>query len=387
MASGFELVPLAEVRDLLQAGEPLPFSVLDAHGRLLLAAGQRIVGSAQLEALLERGATVQRPEAERVRAERGAATGSGTPVPGQRRFSWFEVWEQKVALLDTLQRALAAGNGDATALEALADDVLRMVDAQPDAALFASVRQDQRRHALYGSAHALDSAVVGIVCARQLGWDEARVRTLVRAALTMNAAIAMLQGQMAEQADPPTKRQLDQIRAHPMASAAQLRAAGVTAEEWLRAVEQHHERDGGSGYPQGLPTVEELPRLLRAADVFTAKISARALRAALPCQAAAHQLLQEEKGSAVAAALIRALGVYPPGDFVRLKSGETAVVVRRTADVRAPQVAVVISAVGKVLTGGPRRETSDPAYAVAGVAPRAGLPRVLPEQVYGLLEP
>jgi hypothetical protein len=55
--------------------------------------------------------------------------------------------------------------------------------------------------------------------------------------------------------------------------------------------------------------------------------------------------------------------------------------------VRAPEVVALLSATGKLLTEPRRRDTRDPAFAIAGIAPRDGLPaRILPEQVYGLLE-
>ena len=41
---------------------------------------------------------------------------------------------------------------------------------------------------------------------------------------------------------------------------------------------------------------------------------------------AARQLFQEEQGGALAGALIKAVGVYPPGDLVRLKNGDIGVV-------------------------------------------------------------
>jgi len=43
------------------------------------------------------------------------------------------------------------------------------------------------------------------------------------------------------------------------------------------------------------------------------------------------------------AALIKAIGIYPPGSFVRLANGEVAVVVQRGANTAAPRVAVVLN--------------------------------------------
>jgi hypothetical protein len=211
---------------------------------------------------------------------------------------------------------------------------------------------------------------------------------MVLAALTMNAAIVELQGRMAEQADAPTKKQIETIRAHPQASADLLRASGVTDAGWLVAVEQHHERPGAGGYPLGVQATSDAAHLLRAADVFMAKVSPRALRAPMVPQQAARQLFQEEGGGSFAGALIKAIGVHPPGDLVRLKNGDAAIAVQRAVPGRALQVAALLDARGKPLAGAPRRDTGRAEFAVAGpLLERAGFPRVLPEQVYGLLEP
>lgn len=380
-------VPLAQVRDLIAPGEPLPFSVLDAQGRLLLAAGQRIVGADQLQTLLERGASVEADQASAVRRAREVES-AGSRVPSNRRATWFDAWERQIWALDKLLRTLGRDPTQHLALEAFADAQLRLVDKHPDAALFLAIRQDDRRFALYALTHALHTTTVAVGCARVLGWPVPRQRTLALAAMTMNASIVELQAQMAEQTDPPSKRQIDALRLHPQRSAELLRASGVTDAEWLAAVEDHHERAGGSGYPRGLATVGEMAHVLRAADVFTAKVSPRLLREPLLPQMAARQLFQEEAGGPVAAALIKAVGVYPPGEFVQLRGGETAVVVHRATAGHAPRVLVLLTPAGKPAAAAPQRDTADPAWAIAGVATqRAGLPRVLAEQVFGLLEP
>lgn len=44
---------------------------------------------------------------------------------------------------------------------------------------------------------------------------------------------------------------LEQIRAHPDASVAPLRAAGIADDDGLAAVAEHHEHVGGGVYPRG----------------------------------------------------------------------------------------------------------------------------------------
>jgi HD-GYP domain-containing protein (c-di-GMP phosphodiesterase class II) len=379
-------VPLAEVGDLMAPGQPLPFKVLDSLGRLLLAAGQRVLDARQLSALLERGACVEYDDAQAVRQARGSGAAAAF-TPSTRKRTWFDRLEQQTWALDALLRLLGRDPTLAPQIETFADEHIALIQRHPDAALFVCIRQEDHRYALYALTHALHTATVVMLTSRQLGWPAETERRAVLAALTMNAAIVELQARMAEQVDPPSKKQMEQIRAHPQASAQMLRVSGVTDAEWLAAVEDHHERPGGAGYPRALAEVGEIAHVVRAADVFAAKISPRALRTPLLPQVAARQLFQEEQGGPVAGALIKAVGIYPPGDFVRLKNGEAAIVVQRASAGNAPLVAALMGANGKLLPGAPRRDTSEADCAITGPLPdRKGLPRVLPEQVFGILE-
>ena len=385
MSTHPERVPLQSVSDLMVPGEPLPFKVLDGEGRLLLAQGQRVMDVRQLQALLERGASVVYAEAQEVREARakGAKPVAGSTM-STRKLTWFDRWERHVWDIDDVLRQLSKGTGNLTALNELVDRQITLVASQPDAALFTLVRQDDRRFALYALVHARFTAMVVQLSASVMGLSVEQTRSAVAASLTMNLSIVELQARMAEQSDPPTKKQLEQIRAHPGQSLALLRAAGVQDEAWLTAVEDHHEQMGGAGYPRAINAPGDLSRLVRACDVFTAKISPRALRPPLLPQVAARQLFQDEKGGALAGSIIKAVGVYPPGDLVKLKNGEGGVVVRRLG--AALEVAVLINASGRPVAGGPRRNTSEPDLGVAGpLQDRADLPRVLPEQVFGLL--
>jgi hypothetical protein len=386
MSAAADRVPLSELVGLLTAGEPLPFRVLDGTGRLLLGAGQRALDASQIEALVERGACVDAEEAAALRRARGV--GAGAPAAAAGPPTWFDDWEAQMWALDGQLRRLLRepGPSHGVALQALVDRQLVLIDRFADGALFLLVRQDDRRHALYPLTHGMHAATVAVLGARVLGWPPARVRSLAAAALTMNLAIVDLQARMAEQSEPPDSVQLAQIRAHPARAVALLRAAGVEDEEWLAAVAQHHERTDGSGYPDGLGAVHETAQLLRAADVFSAKISPRALRPSMAPQVAARELFQAEAGGPLAMAVIKAVGIYPPGDWVQLRNGDVGIVTRRARDGTAAVVAALRNAQGRALPQPLVCDTGQAAQAIAApLADRSGLPRVLPEQVYGLV--
>lgn len=381
-------VPLQEVTDLVRPCEVLPFRVFDAQGRLLLGEGHVISGEAQMHALIERGAWAEHDHVEQARAARGAASPGDARAAVVRETNLFDRWEQAIWSLDTVLRKLRAGTADAGDLVRAADAQVALVDRDPDVALFMANRQEGLRYALYALTHSLHTATLVLLTGRALGLPPPLVDAAVRAAITMNAAMADLQATMAEQRDPPSAQQMALIRSHPVRGAAMLRAAGVTDPAWLAAVEQHHEQPGGAGYPAGLPTPHALAHLLRACDVYAAKITPRAFRAALSPQAAARQLFQQEQGSPLAATLIKSVGVYPPGDFVALKSGEIGVVTRRAQPGHGVRVATLSDARGRPVADTHHRDTADPAYAISGpVADRTGYPRVQPERVYGVLAP
>jgi HD-GYP domain-containing protein (c-di-GMP phosphodiesterase class II) len=375
-------VPLQEVRDLLHIGAALPFRVLDAQERLLLNEGQVIQDEAQFEALTERGAWAERSLVEAERKARAAA--ASPPIVVQ--LSLFDRWERLLWQFDKLARGLVRHELPGSNLLSFAGALRALVDRDPDIALFLCSRHEGPRFALYPLRHSIQCAVLATLAARQLGWDETRITSIGCAALSMNLAILELQATMAEQDDPPTKKQLDQIRAHPDAAVALLRSAGVLDEEWLATVGDHHEHNGGGGYPKGKGDVHAGAHVLRAIDVYMAKISPRARRPGIVPQLAVRQLFQQNPGDPLSMAVIKTLGVHPPGSLVKLNSGEIAVAIRRPATGTHPLVATLSDRNGRPCGETHRRNTAEPEFAVeAPQATTKEFARIMPERVYGLV--
>ena len=203
----------------------------------------------------------------------------------------------------------------------------------------------------------------------------------------MNLGMLDLQERLSNQARLPSPQQRHAIHVHPTTSVATLQASGVTDPAWLRAVAEHHEKPGGSGFPAGLVVVDEMASALRTVDLYTAKLAGRSGRDALPPPRAARDLLVEERGNPFALALITEFGVHPPGSLVRLHGGEVAVVVRRTADSDAPLVAVLLGRRGEPLDQPLLVEASGRDRGIAGSAQENAMrgARVSAERLYGLV--
>jgi len=369
------------MQNLVRLGEPLPWGVRDAQGSLLLAQGHVVENAAQLAAILERGAFV---DVEEVKA--AAKRAAEVEKQKLRPANLFTLWERVLWQLDRLLRGSTEPDFNGRADE-LAQHIVMLTDRDADIAIYLTVLQDPKRLAIYGLAHSVHSAVIGLLMARRLGWDEAQILSLMKAALTMNIAMLDLQGSLAVQGLPPTQGQQVTIREHPERGVEMLRAAGVDDQVWLDAVLQHHELPDGSGYPSALTDPTPLSQVLRHIDGFVTKVSPRAGRAPLPVQQALRELFKEDQGGQAAAAIVKEFGLYPPGDFVKLKSGEHAVVVRRSATANAPTAASITDRTGMPMVNTIMRDTSKPEYAiVSALADKSQVLRMQPERLYGLPE-
>jgi len=373
------------VHNLVKLGEPLPWGVRDANGKLLLAQGHVIATADQLTHVLERGAFVDVEEAKAA-VKRAADAEKQRQQQPQRPVNLFTLWERTLWQLDRLLRSTEEP-GFTERADELAQHLVSLTDRDADIAIYLCVRQDPKRLSIYGLAHAIHCSLICLLVARRLGWDEAKVLTSMKAALTMNIATLELQGRLAVQGVPPTTAQQAMLAEHPAKGEQMLRAAGVTDELWLQAVLQSHEKLDGSGYPNHITEPVDVAQLLRHVDVFMAKISPKAMRAPMLTQLAARQLFQEDKGGPVSAAIVKEVGIYPPGEFVKLKSGEHAVVVRRTANASTPMAASITDRSGMPVVNTIVRDTSKPEFAIVAPVTDKGLVlRMPPERLYGLPE-
>ncbi len=365
------LQPLGSHRNEIKIGRPLPFSICDAEGRLLLARGQVLGTQDQLDGLLDRGAFVDTAQFDDTVQKIANARPEELPA----------LWDSSMNQVGRALRATASAEFSAS-LERASQPVVALIARDPDLAIFQVVRQEEGDIAQYASRHAVHAAIASNLAARRLGWGADIEQRVFRAALTMNVSMVELQNRLANQVTPLTALQREAIQQHPERSVQVLEQSGVTDRDWLQAVARHHEHDSGKGYPKGLTDVDDLAMLLQRSDVFTAKFSARGSRPAMAPDAAARQFFQEDKGNPMVAAIIKEFGIYPPGCTVRLASGETGVVMRRGEGANTPTVVVVTSRTGEPLITPVPRDTSKAGLNVVGVVPLAAQKvRISPEKL------
>ena len=384
-----KVVPLSS--EGLRIGRPLPFSVRDGSGAILLARGASIQTEKQLQVLRSRPIFIDMAESESVkRAYAGqldqmfrqdVALGriadarpdyESLPVPGTARAPERPLDWPNLQMRLRLMLVDPRGADWVARLRTLRDDVMALVERGPDRALMRLTHDASNEFQDYSANHSLFVCVLtSMACAQLPGWRAEWADSLTLAALTMNVTFTQTQDELARQAGPLSDNQRAALRDHPERAAELLAEIGIDDPVWLHAVRHHH--SAPSGPMTGRSPAETIARLVRRADRYAARLSPRKSRPASSATAAAQVALLDEGGHTDEAgqALIRTLGLYPPGVWVKLQCGEIAMVLRRTPIAKAPIVASLVSRTGMPLAVPTLRNTQMPDFAVTGAVPPA----------------
>ena len=282
------------------------------------------------------------------------------------RASGVDQWQ---AIKKSFAFALAADDYETNWLDRLtktANRIRELSEQDPDVALYMMLQAATHDVDNYSTNHAMFCAVVADLCTSHFEWPEAEVAAVRGAALTMNVSMLLMQNSMAQQPESPSPAQKLRVEDHPARSVELLKSAGIDDALWLETVRRHHRPVDEGESIDPLTTPQRLAQLLQRIDVFTAKLSKRKTRAGARATVAARDACLDASGlpDATGATMLRVLGLYPPGSFVRLASGEIGVVIRRGQKAHTPVVACVRRADGAVISRPSVRDTSSRLHAI-----------------------
>lgn len=365
----------------IAVGQPIPVNIFDGRGKLLIRKGQTITGEAHKEKLASHRAQVTELDLQAwqrshdrlvyamLRGGRSLEEILNTPLPGTildvDYAVGFELTGGWLDLHEALNAVLYHGEGTRNAmqrLDAIQSRATALLRADPNAALFTLFQALPDATLPYSSKHALLAAVISDLTAQTLQVDALVRPVLFQAALTMNISIARLQDALVRQTGRPTADQQRKIVQHPARSVELLRGLGLVNEDLFDIVGGHRIPLDGTGLPRNL----ECRQILQTADQFIAKMAPRATRIGQMPILAAKSIVADPDGkpTRIGSAMSRAVGFYPPGTYVKLANGETAVAVRRGGSANAPLVISVIGAGGMAQGQYTGRDTTYPQYAV-----------------------
>ena len=356
----------------VSVGMVLPYDIYDKNHTLLMSHGHVIANKEILRRNLERGMYVAVDELD-CAGPTDSQSSRRTPDPqfAPSPASAFDLVRGVRSDLATLLLEPTARPQFQHAVLAIASEVQKICESDGDTAV-ASIILDHT--ARYPIRHSVNTAILTELILRHLEQDAARRLSAMAAALTMNIAMIRLQEILYHQAQPLNPEQKAAIVAHPAAGVEQLRARGVTDDLWRQAVAQHHEQLDGKGYPHGLVYAQLAleGQVITVTERYCSMVSARGYRhAMLPSTALKKLFMQSETlNPSLVELLIKEIGIYPPGSYVRLSHGELAIVRQRTTKAHQPMVRLLVDAHGERFKKIYTRDTSEPNFQIiAAVAP------------------
>jgi len=376
----------------------LPFALWDKEGRLLARSGSVIDDRRELQTLLRAREDVYIDVRDSDEHKRFHESRLMTMVMNDERIGKIAQTSSRAS--DLIQRAVTANQteddsdpdwvyvqeqahaimrngrdeGFLRQIDRLESRISRYSNANPDGALLALIQMAAVEVERYSATHSvLVSVLCGIAAREVLQWPQQLHATLCQAALTMNIGMTELQDRLAQQTEPLAPLQRRNVSQHAERSVELLEKLGLQDRTWLEAVRHHHTPVPGPLAPRN--PGGRMARLIQRADMFAAAMSPRAGRRPVPPGKAMKSIYYDEnhKVDEAGAALIKAVGIYSPGSYVRLNSEEVAIVVRRGANTTTPLAAVVISRNGMPHAELTVRDTTQPEYKVTASLPHDGI--------------
>ncbi len=367
---------------LLRIGEPLPVTVWSTNGQLLLKKGHPVLSEQHRDRLAafhaattyEEGMAWQRAYERMVymalRDGMSVDDIARLGMPSDIKEADYVVAKQISGgwsdLQEVLRGILYQGGlaiNPLARLGAIEKKALALLQEDVDDSLFCLFQMLADGQIGYSATHALLCGSICHLTVKKLGMPDAHAQLLMAAALTMNIGMARDQDSMALQNNAPSGWQRELIRKHPQIGVDILQSFGVDDEAQLDIVRWHH----GDPEGQALERTAASRRVLGMADVFVAKMAARKTRAAYSPVGAVKDMVLGAEGDnlGVGSAMAQAVGFYPPGTYLRLENGASAVSIRRGQRANTPWVVPLTDKDGLALARYAALDTAKPENQIA----------------------
>lgn len=237
--------------------------------------------------------------------------------------------------------------------------------------------------------HSLNVTVLSLILARALRIDdEATMRDIAQGAVLHDVGKAMVPSQILLKDEELTAAESKLLQMHPGYGIKLMQGVAELSNRVREIILFHHELADGSGYPKGVKAMELDPavRIVTIANAYDNLCNQRiAKRSRTPSEALSHLYKNElaKYDQAALGAFIKALGIYPPGTIVKLKSERIGIVMSvDSADLLHPNLMLYDPAIPKETAAivNLRRDLDD-------AIERTLRPAALPEAIHDYLSP
>jgi putative nucleotidyltransferase with HDIG domain len=197
--------------------------------------------------------------------------------------------------------------------------------------------------------HSVAVSVLMIALGKQLGMEGDKLKSLGMAGMLHDIGKMLVPGEILNKPGKLTPTEFDIIKTHTQHGWEILKACDDVDDITLDVCLHHHERIDGTGYPEQLSgeAISLFSRMAAVCDVYDGMTSDSCYKKAIsPAEAIRKMAELQSKyfDQTVFHAFVKAVGIYPTGTLVKLKSGRLAVVAEQsTKSLTTPIVKVFFS--------------------------------------------
>ena len=222
----------------------------------------------------------------------------------------------------------------------LADEVIK----NPDALIWLTHMKSRDE---YTATHCLNVCILALTFGRSLGLDNKRLNILGLGALLHDIGKMQIPEEILNKPGRLTKEEFALMQTHPGQGYQLLKKQRGLPPLCLDIVLHHHERLGGSGYPDGLvdDQIGLLTRIAAIVDVYDAVTSDRCYHDGIPPALALKNLFTwapKNFDIGLIEQLIKCVGIYPVGSVVLLSTNEIGIVIATEAYHRLKPVVMLV---------------------------------------------
>ncbi|MBI4590850.1 MAG: HD domain-containing protein [Candidatus Rokubacteria bacterium] len=179
----------------------------------------------------------------------------------------------------------------------------------------------------YLAAHLAQVGILSLRIGVGVGYDRERLLDLGMAAFLFDVGLVELPEGLLRKAEPLSAEDRAAYQTHPRRSADIVGRWNPSRAGVTEVVLQHHERENGRGYPQGLAgsAIHPNAKIIGLADTYMGLVYPRPPASRLQPHQAIRQIVSskhEDVPTPLIKALLAEISVFPPRTVVRLNTGE-----------------------------------------------------------------
>ena len=197
--------------------------------------------------------------------------------------------------------------------------------------------------------HALNVTTLSILMAQDLGFKKHEIEKIALGAMFHDFGELKYTGEMLLKKSIPSDAETKEIlKRHPKYGKEMLASFPNFPYECLDIVEQHHERLDGTGYPARIKErgITQYTKIVMVADEYDELCNqSNPTKCFTPSEALSY-LYTKKQGklwNEAISTLIRRIGVYPPGSFVKLSDGAIGLVISVAMETQLRPLVMVYS--------------------------------------------